>query len=86
MPEMKGKLEAKNDTTGTISQLTVHRTHMRKVISANAKFTIEIIQHVKKQKIIWESQKTKHTGKLEFFELMTREQSGKTKKLVFKII
>lgn len=50
VPEMKGQLEAKNDTTGTISQFTVHRTHMRKVISANAEFTIEIIQHVRKKK------------------------------------
>lgn len=65
VPEMKGQLEAKNDTTGTISQFTVHRTHMRKVISANAEFAIEIIQHVRKKKIVWESQKTKHTGKLD---------------------
>lgn len=50
VPEMKGQLEAKNDTTGTISQFTVHRTHMRKVISANAEFAIEIIQHVRKKK------------------------------------
>lgn len=33
-----------------------------------------------------ESQKINHTGQLEFHELVTREQSGNTVKIVLKII
>lgn len=48
MPEMKGKLKAKNDTTGTIPQTTVHRTHRRKVTFTDDDRTIEIIDHKRK--------------------------------------
>lgn len=71
MPEMKGKVKAKNDTTGTVPQTTVHRTHRRKVTSIAADGTLEIIHTRGNPKIMWESQKTNHTGQLEFHELVT---------------
>lgn len=48
MPEMEEKLKAKNDTTGTIPQTMVHRTHRRKVTSIDADHTTEIIHHTRK--------------------------------------
>lgn len=71
----KGKLEAKDYTTGIISQLTVRRTHMRKVIPTDAEFTIELIQHRGKQESqeVEPAEKQRTSEKLEFYELVTRE-------------
>lgn len=40
---MKGKLEGKNYAMGIISQLIVHRTHLRKAIPTDVEFTVGII-------------------------------------------
>lgn len=85
MPETKGKVKAKIDTTGTAPNHSAQDSQGKSDLHCCWSHTWNFT-HKREPKTIWESQKTNHTRQLEFQDLVTRGQSGNIIKVVLKII